>query len=108
LLVVLAIDLPDMTADFLRSLLAQCEKDRGIVPSSRERFEPLAAVYPFSCASLAADALRRGEFSMQDFVQRALDQRYVQRREILPNEKRFFHNLNTPKDYERARHGEID
>jgi molybdopterin-guanine dinucleotide biosynthesis protein A len=108
LLVVLAVDLPSMTADFLRSLLAQCEKGRGIVPSSRERFEPLAAVYPFSCASLAADALRRGEFSVQDFVQRALDQRYLHEREISPNEKWLFQNLNKPEDYERARHGEID
>jgi molybdopterin-guanine dinucleotide biosynthesis protein A len=108
LLVVLAVDLPSMTADFLRSLLAQCEKGRGIVPSSRERFEPLAAVYPSSCASLAADALRRGEFSVQDFVQRALDQRYLHEREISPNEKWLFQNLNKPDDYERARHGEID
>ena len=108
LLVVLAIDLPNMTAEFLRSLLAQCEEDRGIVPSSSGRFEPLAAVYPLSCASLAAAALREGEFSMQDFVRRALDQRYVREREIWPNDKWLFQNLNRPEDYERARHGEID
>jgi molybdopterin-guanine dinucleotide biosynthesis protein A len=107
LLVVLAIDLPNMTVEFLRALLVKCENDRGIVPSSPEHFEPLAAVYPVSCASLAMAALERGEFSVQNFVQRALDEGYLHARPISPNEQCLFQNLNTPEEYERARHGTI-
>ena len=107
LVVVLAVDLPNITSDFLRLLLRQCESHRGIVPSSPDHFEPLAAVYPVGCASLAAAALESGEFSMQNFVQRALDQGHLRARQILPNERWLFRNLNTPEEYERARRREI-
>jgi molybdopterin-guanine dinucleotide biosynthesis protein A len=108
LLVVLAVDLPYMTSELLGSLLAKCQADCGIVPCSRGRLEPLAAVYPVLCASLAVAALEQGKFSVQDWVRSAFDRGFLRTREILPNEKRFFLNLNTPEDYARAQHGEID
>ncbi len=92
LLVVLAVDLPHMTADFLRSL------GHGAVPHGANGFEPLAAVYPVTCLSLALQALRSGDFSMQNFVQQAIDQRLLSGREISETEYPLFANLNTPAD----------
>ncbi len=107
-LVVLAVDLPDMTAAFLRSLLADCRDRLGVVARTAEGFEPLAAVYPTSCAGLARQALEGGEFSMQALVERALKKGFLQAREISETERPLFANLNTPADYERSRHCEID
>jgi molybdopterin-guanine dinucleotide biosynthesis protein A len=107
LLVVLAIDLPNMTADFLGSLLDSCTETQGIVPRSSQGFEALAAVYPARSAALALECLRAGDYSMQQFVQRALDQGFVKERRIAPNEVDLFFNLNTPADYEKLEQRKI-
>ncbi len=91
-LVVLAVDLPRITADFLQSL------DPGGVPRGPEGFEPLAAVYPVTCLAAALRALREGDFSMQNFVQRAIDEGLLVERKISADEFSLFSNLNTPAD----------
>ena len=104
LLLVLAVDLPQMSAEFLRSLLAACDQSQGIVPRKADRgYEPLAAVYPVSCAAFASGALRRDQLSLQAFVARAVDRGYLQEREVSARELPLFANLNTPVDYEKSR-----
>jgi molybdenum cofactor guanylyltransferase len=98
LLVVLAVDLPGMTTDFLQSLLALCRDGQGAVPRVANGFEPLAAVYPASCASLAAAALRSGDFSMQNLIHQAIEQDLLVEREVSEEETPLFFNLNTPAD----------
>ncbi len=92
LLVVLAVDLPRMTANFLRSL------EHGAVPHGPDGFEPLAAVYPVTCLSLARESLRSGDFSMQNLVRMAIEQGLLSEREISESECSLFSNLNTPAD----------
>lgn len=91
-LVVLAVDLPRMTADFLRSL------GPAGVPRGPEGFEPLAAVYPVTCLAPALQALRKGDFSMRNFVRKAIDEGLLVEREIGAAESPLFSNLNTPAD----------
>jgi molybdopterin-guanine dinucleotide biosynthesis protein A len=45
-LLVLAVDLPAMTPDFLRGLLVRCRSGVGAVAHTAAGWEPLAAVYP--------------------------------------------------------------
>ena len=45
-LLALAIDMPFMTENFLRSLCDKIEPGRGVVPKIDDRAEPLAAIYP--------------------------------------------------------------
>jgi molybdopterin-guanine dinucleotide biosynthesis protein A len=106
-LVVLAVDLPEMTTGFLRSLLEGCGDEEGLVPRSRKGFEPLAAVYPARCAALAAACLRSGDFSMASFVRRALTKELLLERIISPAEELLFTNLNTPADFEKSRRCQI-
>jgi molybdopterin-guanine dinucleotide biosynthesis protein A len=106
-LVVLAVDLPMVTADFFRALLELCEEEQGVVPTAADATEPLAAIYPIAAFPLATAALRRGEFAMQKFVRDAIAQGLMREREILPEEMELFANLNTPADYERLRQREI-
>jgi molybdenum cofactor guanylyltransferase len=96
-LVVLAVDLPQMTAEFLRSLL-EFDETAGVVPLGPEFYEPLAAVYSRGCASLAEEALRRGDLSMQNFVHAAAARQLVVSRPIAPDEVVLFRNVNTPSD----------
>jgi molybdenum cofactor guanylyltransferase len=97
-LVVLAIDLPMMTSNFLRLLLSLCGHNHGAVPRSANGFEPLAAVYPASCASTANAALRAGDFSLQNFVREAISEKLLVERHISRAEASLFTNLNTPAD----------
>ncbi len=92
LLVVLAVDLPRVTAEFLRSLLAL----GGGVGQGPHGFEPLAAVYPTSCSALAAQGLGHGDFAMQNFVREAIRQGLLVARAI--SDPGLFTNLNSPSD----------
>ncbi len=98
LLVVLAVDLPQMTSAFLQALLTLCREGRGVVPRGPEFFEPLAAVYPAACASLTSSALRRSDLSMQSFVQTALENKLIVTHDISAAEMSLFANLNAPAD----------
>ena len=102
-LVVLAVDLPEMSADFLRSLLAGCRDEEGVVPRSSRGLEPLAAVYPVRCDALAAASLLGRDFSMASFVRRAMSEKLLVEQAISPAQEHLFANLNTPADYEKAR-----
>ncbi len=98
LLVVLAVDLPAMTADFLQTLLELCGVGKGVVPRGSEYFEPLAAIYPVAATAIARERLRNAEFSMQDFVAAAIREELLIERKLRPEETRLFANLNTPAD----------
>ena len=97
-LVVLAVDLPNMTTDFLRSLLQLCREGKGVVPRRADRFEPLAAFYPTDSLALADAALRDGDFSMQRFVRKGQDEDLLLEQPISDGEIVLFANLNTPAD----------
>ena len=97
-LVVLAIDLPQMTSEFLQGLLVTLgDSTRGIVPRHTGAdgfFEPLAAVYPAACRGLAEARLQGEDWSLQSFVRASGGS--LQIRDILPGEKKLFANWNEP------------
>jgi len=97
-LLVLAIDLPQMTTDFLQSLIDLRSETCGSVPKRNGFFEPLVAIYPQSCRALADRQLRVGKLMMQDFVNTALEANLIVVRNVRPGEELFFTNVNTPDD----------
>ena len=99
LVLVLAIDLPAMTSDFLSSLVRQAAASgTGCVPREDRWFEPLAAVYPRTCLPLAESCLRGADHSMQRFVRLALEGGLVGSRDLHSSERALFKNLNQPGD----------
>lgn len=101
---VLAVDLPLMTAEFLRGLLEEAlARGKGIVPWDGERFHPLAAVYPRAAADVARARLERGELALQGFVEESERDGLVQRRELAREEGGLLRNVNTPGDLEAIR-----
>ena len=94
LLLVLAVDLPRMTSDYLCRLLALCAHDKGAAPAS----QPLAAVYPIAALEIAQQAVQSADYSMQRFVARCASRSLVSVIEIAPVDESLFLNLNTPQD----------
>ncbi len=99
LLVVLAIDLPEMTAAFLRDLLTHCSTDCGAVVRHGIFFEPLAAVYPRQLQALASDHLSQGRYAMQDLVREAITQGLLRDFPLDEKDAALFKNMNNPSDW---------
>ena len=101
-LVVLAVDLPAMTAGFLRALLMSESGEPalgGVIPqTSGGFFEPLAAVYPKTALTEAQARLRGGDLSLQRFIRRLVETGEVVARAVLPREAALFANWNQPDD----------
>ena len=107
LLVALAIDLPQMTADYLRHLIDACTLGTGIVPMREDRLEPLAAIYPATSLGLAEELLLAKNYSLQEFGRRCLAQGLLLPAPIAPNEEALFFNLNTPADWAAAKRAPV-
>jgi molybdopterin-guanine dinucleotide biosynthesis protein A len=97
-LLALAIDLPQMTSAHLRTLLTLATPQSGCVPQNEFFFEPLAAIYPSAAHEMAANALARGELSLQKLVKRLVQDGLMQAYPLRDSEKSFYHNVNTPGD----------
>ena len=99
-LVVLAIDLPLLPAEYLRRLLVQAqERKLGVVPRRPRGFEPLAAVYARGTLPVAEAALAQGRLSLQGFVDSLLAAGLACAREVQPAEEPYFTNPNTPDEW---------
>ncbi len=95
---VVACDMPRITAGFLRELLASAEGSRAaclvpLPPSGRP--QPLCAVYRRGCRAEIARALRRGERRLTEIVS-AINPFFYN---VL--DEACFENLNTPRDWAR-------
>lgn len=97
-LVVLAVDLPRMTPEFLRSLAALCTERTGVVPRAEKFHEPLAAVYPKACLAIAEECLASGDHSLQNFVARSIAAGLLRERVLTQDDAPLFLNANTPAD----------
>ena len=95
-LLALAVDLPQMTAEHLRNLKLMAGPSAGVIPRNAEYFEPLAAIYPKGAASLAIDALRSGDTSLQSLIRELLERRLVQTHDLSAAERPLYENLNSP------------
>ena len=104
-LLVLAVDMPAMTVDFLRTLLEESQRTaKGTVPfvaadgRRRAGFEPLAAVYPRAVLAIADECLRTGERKLETFIRKLKASQLVSVRFIAENDVALFANWNVPED----------
>ena len=98
LLLVLAVDLPGMTADFLRMLAVGCPENCGAVPRVNGNLEPLAAIYPQAARPLAAALLVEKNFAVKHFAARCERAGLVAFVEWPETAASFFRNWNSPSD----------
>jgi molybdopterin-guanine dinucleotide biosynthesis protein A len=93
---IVACDMPSLTADFLRWLLAEAEEAAGdcLIPLSPSGLpEPLCGVYRSTCLSAVRDAIEQNRRKVTD----ALAGLSLTWRPI--SESAWFENLNTPEDW---------
>lgn len=98
LLLVLAVDLPQMSVSFLQNLLTRCDRLTGAVPKLYQQLEPLAAVYPKRCHALAAAAIARSRWAVRDFAEAARQERAVRTFSVATADEKCFANWNYPAD----------
>jgi len=99
-IVVLAVDMPLVTAELLLELLKKCDglPCRGVVPVVRGRFEPLAAFFPASLSSLAAIHLAGSDRSLQGFSAEALRIGLADGWPVPRDLEALFRSMNAPDD----------
>lgn len=91
----LAVDLPAMSACYLRSLTS---RQAGVVPELDGFYQPLSAIYPRSALSLALTHLEQSDHSLQSLVRDLIAEENLQSIPVSADERPLFRNLNTPDD----------
>jgi len=97
-LLVLAIDLPQMTTGHLFKLWSHARPGSGVIPLHGDYLEPLCAIYPAEALTAAEEALNSGNASLQPFAQKLLHLSQAQVYDLTPREWPLYLNMNTPAD----------
>lgn len=97
-LLVLAVDMPQMTAEFLVGLAGQIGPGRGVVPRAASGWEPLCAIYPREILPRVRAHLAAGNGSMRRLVDAAVAAGEITPQEIGPTQAGLFANWNRPED----------
>jgi len=106
-LLMLAVDLPQISVAFLQELISDARKaGQGVVPRLNGHWEPLAAVYPRSILPQAQKHLAANQLSLQKLIDEAVADGKMIGRDITVREKPLFSNLNTPEDLESLKQNE--
>ncbi len=98
LLLVLAVDLPRMTPEFLRKLAGTCNDSTGAVPFLGNRVEPLAAIYPKRSHSLLLDLIERAQYAACEFAQACERAGFVHTYSVPASDAVCFANWNSKED----------
>jgi len=104
-LLVLAVDLPAMTASFLAMLLQEVRRYAcGVVPVlGPGMIEPLAAVYPKAGVAVAERQLAARRFKLADFIEELERASLMRRFTVRPQDMALFTNWNRPEDVDVPR-----
>ena len=98
LAVMLAVDMPRMTASYLHSLRAHCTETCGVVAMNGEFYEPLAAIFPKAALPLAEAALAQDDRSLQRFVLHCAKLGLVRIVPAPEPDAQLFASVNSPSD----------
>ena len=98
LLLVLAVDLPEMNVKFLRQLAMHCTENLGAIPRVNGNIEPLAAFYQIAAQPLAETLLRAGGNAVSTFAERCVQSGLAGFVDFPGCEVKYFTNWNSPAD----------
>ncbi len=94
-----AVDLPKLSVEWLRRLLERITPGTGCVPSHQGRLEPLAAIYPNQAWAIVREHLETQKASVQGFCRRGLETGWMSRWELSAQDQHALLNWNTPSDW---------
>jgi molybdopterin-guanine dinucleotide biosynthesis protein A len=99
-LLALAIDMPLMTENYLRSICNLIDPERGVLPMIGNRAEPLVAIYPKAARIDFITALSGSEFSLQALTKKLVEGGKLSLVKVLEEEAKFFRNFNNLGDFD--------
>ena len=94
----LAVDMPQMTAGYLRGLVENATLEMGVLPEAEGFYQGLAAVYPRRILPLLEEILSGTDTSFQNLCRRAITRGLMKAQRISPEEQVLFTNWNRPED----------
>ena len=97
-LLLLAIDLPNISVDHLRKLCSLARAGCAVIPRTVEHFEPLCAIYPIEAAPVAREALASEDVSLQHLAETLARQGRAEVYTVSDEERPLYHNINRPSD----------
>lgn len=97
-LLALGVDMPFISAEYLRGLCEFADAESGAIPMIGDRYEPLAAVYPLSALADVCSALAGDDYSLQNLCARLVVSGKVRAVKVTEEDRALFRNLNTPAD----------
>jgi molybdenum cofactor guanylyltransferase len=102
-LIVLAVDMPFVTADEFRRLLKLATEDCGIVPTIGDRAEPLAAIYPARAGTDFQASLAGPDWSLRSVVRKMVEVGKVMLCPVAETSPNLYRSVNEPSDIKEGR-----
>jgi molybdopterin-guanine dinucleotide biosynthesis protein A len=93
---IVAVDLPRLTARFITDLLHQLTPTSGVVPFSGGRLEPLCAVYPRQAATIATRFLEEGRLEVTGLASMGIQEGWLQPWTVPESAREQLTNWNHP------------
>lgn len=97
--VVLAVDMPFISARMLASLRDRCTYRVGCVAFDGTKFEPLAAIYPAGALKALRSYARSGRRDLQGWIADAIQRFEMQPYNLSLSERSEFFNCNSPESW---------
>ena len=97
-LVVLAVDMPRMSAEFLSGMLRRSNESAGVLPIVGGMAQPVSAVYPTRILPLVTGQLRARTFGLKALIEAAVRAGMLRKWEVPASDHALFTNWNTPSD----------
>jgi molybdopterin-guanine dinucleotide biosynthesis protein A len=100
---VLAVDMPFMTAEFLRTRL-EFSRERGCFFATGHGIEPMTGCYAPAMLPVIEKRLARGEKSLRGAISECVDLGLAQVVMLSAEEETLFTNANTPDEWQDCQH----
>lgn len=98
-LVVLAVDMPEMSPAFLNEMMSDHPADLALFFKASHGVEPLVGIYTPALICLMEKAMAEEQFSLRRLIQQAVDQGLAIVLSLSPSDELCFTNTNTPTEW---------
>lgn len=100
LVLLLAVDVPKITADYLQKLVTSAKPGVGALPTHGEFIEPLVAFYPKAALPVVKGLFEQEQYKLQGVTDAGLQAGWLNALPIAAEEEALFTNWNRPEDVE--------
>ncbi|WP_346330890.1 molybdenum cofactor guanylyltransferase [Prosthecobacter sp. SYSU 5D2] len=101
-LLVLAVDMPNMTTCFLEEAVALTTPENGLFFTAADGIEPLAGLYVPSMLPLLQGAFEAGQYSLRQVLRQAQNQGLAEILPVSEMDNTLFANANTPEEWQQT------